>query len=120
MQNVNDIISNVDEISLKHSFQDACSDNDFKAYAFNLNASEDTLMKYTSRLEEAFSECKNCIKCKGLDTCKNKVPGYAYTPIAKEKMIEFSYVICKYQQEEENKTGSGVGNDYNQNGWMGI
>lgn len=104
MQNVNDIINNVDEISLKHSFQDACSDNDFKAYAFNLNASEDTLMKYTSRLEEAFSECKNCIKCKGLDICKNKVPGYAYTPTAKEKMIEFSYVICKYQQEEDNKT----------------
>jgi primosomal protein DnaI len=24
--------------------------------------------------------------------------------MAKEKMIEFSYVICKYQQEEENKT----------------
>lgn len=22
--------------------------------------------------------------------------------------------------EEENKTGSGVGNDYNQDGWMGI
>ncbi len=104
MQNVNDIISNVDEISLKHSFQDACSDNDFKAYVYNLNASEETLMKYTSRLEEAFAECKNCINCKGLDTCKNKVPGYAYTPIAKEKMIEFSYVICKYQQEEENKT----------------
>ena len=104
MQNVNDIINNVDEISLKHSFQDACSDSDFKAYVYNLNASEETLMKYTSRLEEAFAECKNCINCKGLDTCKNKVPGYAYTPIAKEKMIEFSYVICKYQQEEENKT----------------
>ena len=104
MQNVNDIINNVDEVSLKHSFQDACSDSDFKAYVYNLNASEDTLMKYTSRLEEAFSECKNCIKCKGLDTCKNKVPGYAYTPTAKEKMIEFSYVICKYQQEEDAKT----------------
>lgn len=104
MQNVNDIINNVDEISLKHSFQDACSDSDFKAYVYNLNASEETLMKYTSRLEEAFAECKNCINCKGLDTCKNKVPGYAYSPMAKEKMIEFSYVICKYQQEEENKT----------------
>ena len=96
MQNVNDIINNVDEISLKHSFQDACSDNDFKAYAFNLNASEDTLMKYTSRLEEAFSECKNCIKCKGLDTCKNKVPGYAYTPTAKEKMIELLLFSIKF------------------------
>lgn len=104
MQKVNELINNVDEISLKHAFQDACSDNDFKAYAYNLNTTEETLMKYTSRLEEAFEECKNCATCKGLDTCKNKVVGYAYTPQAKEKMIEFSYVICKKQQEEDLKT----------------
>lgn len=104
MQKVNEILNTVDETSLKHSFQDACSDNDFKKYVYNLNTSEETLMKYTSRLEEAFSECKNCATCKGLDTCKNKVTGYAYTPLANEKMIEFSYVICKKQQEEDKKT----------------
>lgn len=104
MQNVNDLINNVDEISLKHSFQDACSDKAFKEYVNKLNVAEDLLIKYTSRLEDAFSECKNCSKCKGLDTCKNKVLGYAYTPLAKDKMIEFSYIICKYQQEENIKT----------------
>ena len=104
MQNVNDLINNVDEISLKHSFQDACSDKEFKEYVNKLNVAEDILIKYTSRLEDAFIECKNCLKCKGLDTCKNKVLGYAYTPLAKDKRIEFSYIICKYQQEENTKT----------------
>ena len=64
MQNLSDIVKGISnnnkEISLKHSFQDACSDSDFKAYAYNLDVSEDTLIKYTSHLEEAFAECKNC------------------------------------------------------------
>lgn len=104
MQNVNEIINNVDETSLKHSFQDACSNKDFKSYVYGLGVSEDTLMKYTSRLEEAFSECKNCSSCKGLDVCKNKVPGYAYTPKGNDNIIEFSYVICQKQAEEDKKT----------------
>ena len=49
MQKVNDLINEVDEISLKHSFQDACSNNDFKAYVYNLNIPEEILIKYTSR-----------------------------------------------------------------------
>lgn len=104
MQNVNDIINNVDETSLKHSFQDACSDSAFKNYVNSLNIPENVLMKYTSRLEEAFEECKNCKSCKGLDVCKNKVTGYAYTPISKGNIIEFSYDICKKQAEEDKKT----------------
>ena len=104
MQNVKDIINNVDETSLKHSFQDACSDKEFKNYVNGLNISEEVLMKYTSRLEEAFEECKNCASCKGLDVCKNKVTGYAYTPISKGNIIEFSYDICQKQAEEDKKT----------------
>ena len=92
MQKVNDLINEVDEISLKHSFQDACSNNDFKAYVYNLNIPEEILIKYTSRLEEAFEECKNCATCKGLDT-----------PYGKDKIIEFSYDICKKQAEEDKK-----------------
>ena len=104
MQNVSDFMNKTDDIELKHSFQDACANSDFKKYVYNLNVSEDILIKYTSRLEEAFTECKNCAMCKGLDTCKNAVPGYAYTPTAKEKIIDFSYVICKYQEEQDKKT----------------
>lgn len=104
MHKVNDLINNVDEIALKHSFQDACSNSDFKKYTDRLNISDDVLMKYTSRLEEAFTECKNCATCKGLDECKNKVLGYAYTPTSKDKIIEFSYIICKKQADEDKKT----------------
>lgn len=104
MQNINKVINEVDQISLEHSFQDACSNSDFKAYVYNLGIKEELLMKYTSRLEEAFEECKNCATCKGLDTCKNKVPGYAYTPLDAGRLIDFSYVICKKQQEEDIKT----------------
>lgn len=104
MQNVNDIINNVDETSLKHSFQDACSNSSFKQYVDSLNISEDILIKYTSRLEEAFEECQNCKSCKGLDVCKNKVIGYAYTPNSKGNIMEFSYDICPKQAAEDKKT----------------
>lgn len=104
MQNVNEIINKVDQISLAHAFQDACSNSDFKAYVYNLGIKEETLMKYTSRLEEAFEECKNCTTCSDLESCKNKVKGYVYTPIDAGKLIDFSYVICKKQQAEDIRT----------------
>ena len=103
MQKVDGLISKVDKISLAHSFQDACSNSDFKAYVYNLGIKEETLMKYTSRLEESFEECLNCANCKSLETCKNKVPGYAYTPIPSDKVINFSYVVCKKQQDDDVK-----------------
>ncbi len=104
MQKVNDLINKSDKISLMHSFQEACSNSDFKAYVYNLGIAEETLMKYTSRLEEAFEECLNCSKCQSLETCKNKIQGYAYTPIDSKKIINFSYVVCKKKQEEDTKT----------------
>ncbi len=103
MQNVSDLINKTDDTSLKHAFQDACSNGDFKAYAYHLGVSEDVLMKYTSRLEESFEECKNCATCKGLDVCKNKVHGYAYTAIGNDKIIDFSYMICKKKQQDDNQ-----------------
>ena len=103
MQKVNDLLDKFDKVSLSHSFQDACSDKDFKSYVYSLGAPEETLMKYTSRLQDAYEECKNCSACSNLSECKNKVTGYAYTPLAKEKTIDFSYVICKKQEEENNK-----------------
>lgn len=104
MKNVKEVITKVDKISLAHSFQDACSNNDFKIFAYNLKIPEETLMKYTSRLEEAFEECQNCATCKNLESCKNKVHGYKYTPLPTGNTIDFSYVICKYQQEEDVRT----------------
>ena len=75
MKKVTDIYA-VDEEKLAHSFQDACSDKEFKDFVYGLNIKEDILMRYTSSLQDAFLECKNCNNCKGLSTCKNKITGY--------------------------------------------
>ncbi len=104
MKKVNEVISKVDNISLAHAFQDACSNNDFKVFAYNLKIDENIMMKYTSRLEEAFEECQNCATCSSLEYCKNKVKGYKYTPMPSKNMIDFSYVICKKQQSEDVRT----------------
>ena len=50
MQEINKYLNNLDNISLKHSFQDACSNKEFKEYVFNLGVKEDILIKYTSKL----------------------------------------------------------------------
>lgn len=91
---------NLDEDKLIHSFEDACSDLEFKKFVYSLNIKEDILMKYTSSLEDAYQEYKNCSKCKSLENCKNKIPGYRYTPINENKIINFSYDACKKKEKQ--------------------
>lgn len=99
MENIENVINKVDETSLAHSFYDACSNKEFKDYIDNLNVEEKILMKYTSSLQDAFSECKNCKKCKGLDACKNETIGYVLTPTKMKNTINFSYDACTYEKE---------------------
>ena len=93
-----------DEVKLTQSFQSACKNKEFKDFVYGLNIKEEILMKYTSSLEDAFLECENCKKCKGLAYCNNKVVGYRYTPIDEGNIINFSYDECKYEKKnrEEN------------------
>ena len=93
MKKVTDIYK-VDENKLAHSFQDACSNKEFYDYVYSLNVKEDILMRYTSSLEDAFVENKNCKNCKGLENCINKVKGYCYNAINDKGMITFSYDAC--------------------------
>ena len=92
-----------DETKLSHSFQDACSNKDFKDFVYGLNIKEDILMKYTTQLEESLEDYENCKKCKSLNNCKNKIKGYAYTPIKSEKTIVFSYDACQKLLKKENE-----------------
>lgn len=92
-----------DYTKLTHSFQEACANKDFKSYVYGLNIKEDILMKYTSQLEEAFTEYMNCSKCRSLDTCKNKIKGYCNTPIDSGKMITFSYDACLKMQKKQHE-----------------
>lgn len=103
MKKITDLY-NTDITALTHSFQDACANEQFRNFVYGLNIKEEILMRYTSSLEDAFTECQNCTKCKALSSCKNKVAGYRYTPIATENVITFSYDACQFLQEnlEEN------------------
>lgn len=83
-----------DFVALTHSFQDACSDINFKKYVDSLNVSDDILMKYTSNLMDSFCEYNNCKNCSSLSSCKNRVKGYRYTPINYKNVLNFSYDVC--------------------------
>ena len=99
LKKVTDIYK-VDEEKLTHNFQDACSDKEFYDYVYGLNVKEEILMKYTSSLEDAFLEHKNCKNCKGLENCLNTIKGYCYTAINDNGMITFSYDACSKKKKQ--------------------
>ena len=99
LKKVNEIQS-ANLTALMHSFQDACANKDFKEYVDGLNVNDNTLMKYTSNLEDSFQEYENCQKCKSLKDCKNKVEGYCYTPREKKDIITFSYEACSKKEKD--------------------
>lgn len=76
-------------------------DNDvyFKKIANQTKLPTETLMKYTTKLELAALECKNCSTCKNILECKNEVNGYCYLPSVNLEDLEFAYVPCKYKKE---------------------
>jgi len=100
MKSINKVVDQqANELELMHSYQDACANKEFRAYVEQLPIEEEILRKYTSNLEDALIEFKNCKNCKGLEHCENKVKGYCYTPEKEKKIINFSYVACKWQQK---------------------
>ena len=105
MKDVNKFIDKSDYNTLKRSYIDACSNKDFYNYVSNLPIEENTLIKYTSTLEESFKEFENCKNCKSLSNCKNKIKGYKFVPEKTNNNITFSYTACerKIKQDEKNK-----------------
>ncbi len=98
MKKINEVIDMSGSIGeLKRSFMDACSNKMFSDYVYNLAIKEDILIKYTSSLQDSFSEKQNCVSCDGISSCKNKVAGYCYTPSSDNKRILFSYVACPFE-----------------------
>ena len=91
------------DLSLKQEFIKALKDEEFTKLVNRLDASENLLMKYTSRLKDCSSECGNCKGCPGLSECKNKVKGFVLTPIINNNVINFSYIGCNYTKKEEYK-----------------
>ncbi len=94
------------EDELRREFILSCSDETFRKLCNRLKASDELLMKYTSKLEETTCELKNCSKCKGINNCKNEVEGHIYFPVLRQDYLEFTYKPCKYykQNAKNNKT----------------
>ncbi len=98
---VKDIIK-INNNTLKEEFIKAMQDEDFKNLRNTINLNDNILCKYTSLLEDAKIEFKNCLNCKGLNNCKNACQGYRYTPITLNNTLTFGYKKCKYQEEYDN------------------
>ena len=96
IKSVNDL-----DYKLKVSYEKAKKNECFNELVSRINLSDDKLMKYTSKLEDASLEYENCRKCKRLSNCKNKMHGYCYLPKKEDDMLDFSYVSCKFRNEFE-------------------
>ena len=92
-----------DKSALRKSFEESIKNEDFKSFLDKLKLSDDILMKYTSMLEESFSEYNNCRNCKSLSECSNKMLGHAYLPRKNSNIITFSYKPCKYKTNQDKK-----------------
>lgn len=84
---------------LYKSYKEACNNEKFKQLIDVLNIDDKILMKYTSSLEESSNEYNNCLHCKSILSCKNKVCGYAYLPKVNNKILSFDYVACKKKKK---------------------
>lgn len=86
---------------LRREFILASSDQMFSKICNSLKCDEETLMKYTSKINITACELKNCSKCKGLGMCKNELSGHVYYPVVYKDDIEFVNKPCKYMKKEQ-------------------
>ena len=95
---------------LYKEYEESLKDEKFKRLVDILNVDSKILMKYTSSLEESAAEYNNCMHCKSLLTCKNKVCGFAYLPKVNGNILTFNYVACKKKQklDKENSFSKNV------------
>lgn len=90
--------------SLKENYKEALKDKKFKKLVDELGVSDELLMKYTSSLEESAVEYDNCLNCKSIYECKNKVIGYAYLPRVSNNQLIFEYKPCRFKIENFEST----------------
>lgn len=104
MHNVLDELNKKDnKDDLKESYKEALKDENFKKIVKSLKLKDSYLMDYTSIIEECACEYSNCLECKSLLECKNKVEGYCYIPINIDDNISFTYRPCKYKISMDKK-----------------
>ena len=90
-----------DSNKLIESYNEALKDERFKNFVSKLKISDEVLMKYTSILNDSKEEYYNCLDCKGLCDCKNKMIGYAYLPKIVNGLLQFNYKKCHYKVKQD-------------------
>lgn len=103
MKQINIILDNVVNKklpSLRDEYVKALKDDHFRSLMGTIDIPEEELMKYTSKLEDSVKELENCTNCNHLLECKNSVEGFVYTPNKNNDKLVFSYVACKYKQNQ--------------------
>lgn len=95
--------SNVNKTDLKIRFNKALENKYFKKICNSFDLDEDTLMRFTSNLQEAAMEFENCSNCKGIEHCKNLIKGNFLKADKSNMGISFSYVECRFTSKEKYK-----------------
>ena len=97
-------VDGFEKIDLKKEYKKALKDPVFEKIVSKLKISEDELSLYTSSIEDSTKEYKNCMECKELAACKNRIKGHVYIPVVKEKTLQFQYKSCKYYDKYKKNT----------------
>lgn len=87
------------ETELYKAYNEALKNKNFSELVSKLSFSRSELIKYTSLLMECAVDYSNCQKCSNLMQCKNRITGYAYSPLIIDKNIQFGYMPCTYQKK---------------------
>lgn len=87
------------EHDLKDKYVSLLEDDDFKKIVSKTHESDEVLVKHVHELEEVMIEHKNCMSCKNINECKNKVVGFRLCPVKSGNTLQFSYEMCKYKKE---------------------
>lgn len=97
---------------LKLDYLENLKDENFKRIVDLFNISEEELCKNSSLIKEAGNDYNNCLKCKNISSCKNKIPGFAYLPKNNNGKLVFSYKQCLKKAKEDKK------NNYKKNVYL--
>lgn len=104
MKKIQNIISKKSfQYSLEQTFEEALQNPDFKDLVSKLKVPKEELYKYTSLLEECSKEYSQCLHCKNILDCPNKVNGYAYLPKVINNKLEFRYKVCNLKKRIDKK-----------------
>lgn len=94
-------LDNFQKVDLDVEYKKALKDPVFKKIVDKTKLKDSELKNYTSILEECASEYKNCMECKELVSCPNRIKGHVYFPTVTRGHINFEYKSCKYYEKDK-------------------